>query len=157
MKIQKKVIAFSMIFILSLFVFTACDTSKTALTAEQFSEQMSQSGYETADVTEQFSEEKAVESVTLAINENYQIEFFVLSSNEIATSSFEKNKTDFEAIETNSSSYKSISGNNYIYYYRTTDDLFCLVSQVENTMIYVLTDKMYADEIKETIKHLGYI
>lgn len=157
MKIQKKVIVFSMIFILSLFVFTACDTSKTALTAEQFSEQISQLEYETADVTEQFSKEETVESVTLAINENYQIEFFVFSSNDISVSSFETNKADFEAIKTNSSSYKSISGNNYIYYYRTTDDQFCLVSQVENTMIYVLTNKEYAKEIKETVKNLGYI
>ena len=157
MNIQKKLIAFCIIFVLSLFVFTACDTSKAALTAEQFSEQMSQLGYETADATEQFSKEEAVQSVTLAMNENYQIEFFVFSSNDIAASSFKTNKTDFEEIESNSSSYKSISGNNYIYYYRTTDDLFCLVSQVENTMIYVLTDKTHAKEIKETVKNLGYI
>lgn len=128
-----------MIFILSLFVFTACDTSKTALKAEQF------------------SKKETVESVTLVINKNYQIEFFVFSSNDIAVSSFETNKTDFEVIETNSSSYKSISGNNYIYYYRTTDNEFCFVSQVENTMIYILTNKEYAKEIKETVKNLGYI
>lgn len=136
-------------------LLTACG-SKTALTNDQFAEKMEAAGYQIVDATDQFGEGE-VEAVTLAIKDDvYQIEFYVLPSNDQAVSAFNGNKSDFEQMKTSGSSTGEVSLGNYSYYGLTTDEGYYVVSRIDNTMIFINTSSEYKDEIKDVVKELGY-
>ncbi len=140
--------------VIALFL-TACG-SKTALTNNQFIEKMESAGYQTVDAANQFGEGE-VEAVSLAIKEGkYQIEFYVLPSNDQAVSAFNGNKSDFEQMKGNGASSGELSGSNYNYYGLSTDEGYYVVSRVDNTMIFINTSAQYKDEIKEILKEIGY-
>ncbi|NLL78391.1 MAG: hypothetical protein GX234_00995 [Clostridiales bacterium] len=135
---------------------TACGKSKTPITAADFTNQMESAGFDIQDATGQFAEGE-VESVTLAMCENYQLEFYVLPSKEQAAGAYEQNRTSFENVQGAKSSHVSVTLGNYGYYYRVVDDRVFLISYIDNTLLYCVADSAYADEIKEYAKEAGYL
>jgi hypothetical protein len=151
---MKSKIFFVYVIAAALFL-TACG-SKTALTNEQFLARMEAAGYQTADATDQFGE-GLVEAVSLAIKEDkYQIEFYVLPSEDRAIASFNTNRDDFEMMKSSGSSSGETNIGNHNYYGLTTKEGYYVVSRIGNTMIYVESPVEYKDEIKAVLKDLGY-
>lgn len=142
------------VLVIGLFL-TACG-SKTALTNDQFIEKMEAAGYQIVDASNQFGEGD-VEAVTLAMmDEKYQIEFYVLPSNDQTVGAFNNNKSSFEQMKGSGASTSEVNLGNYNYYGLSTGEGYYVVSRIDNTMIFINASAEYKDEIKEVLKELGY-
>jgi len=137
-------------------VLVLCGCSKKeAITADVFKSKMEDLGYKITDATGQF-QGQAVESVQLALKDDYQIEFYVVPSVEQAESAYNQNKSNIKNIETSSTTMKSLEVKNYSYYSMTSKEKYYVVSRVDNTFIYVAAKVEYKDEISDIISELGY-
>lgn len=134
----------------------ACSMTKTAMTASDFGSRAKEAGFELVDAAQQF-EEGTVESVTLAVKTEYQMEFYVLPSEDQTKSAFAANQAKFESAKGSAASTKSVSMGNYSYYYQTTQESFYLVSRVDDTMLYCVADAQYKDAILDLVKKWGYV
>jgi hypothetical protein len=144
------------LYVLAAALFLTACGSKTALTNEQFIEKMESAGYLIADATNQFAEGN-VETVTLAMKDGvYQIEFYVLPSDDRAVAAFNASKNDFEQMKGSGSSTGEVNIGNHNYYGLSTGEGYYVVSRIDNTMIYINASAEYKDEIKDILKELGY-
>lgn len=148
---RKKTVLWAMIALLCL---TSCK-KREAVSAEVFNRTMEEQGYEIADATNQIQTEY-VEAISLAQKDGYQIEFYVFSDAKAAFSVFGQNKSLFEEYKGAGSFELSKDIGNYHFYSLTTNGMYYLLSQVDNTMCYVVADAEYKAEIADIIKFLGY-
>lgn len=139
-------------------MFTGCQTSKTAITADDFKSLATEKGLQYSDATAQFSDYGFIDEVTIAHPEDisYQIEFYVFSDTSNAQSFFAENKGNFEAVKGSSYSENSASGQNYSSYKLNTADKYMFVEYVANTAVFVNTDKENKSAIDEFIKAIKY-
>ncbi|PRR79712.1 hypothetical protein [Clostridium vincentii] len=137
-----------------LLVLSGC-SKKEAVTADGFKSTMEDAGYTITDSTKQF-EGQPVDSVQLAVKDEYQIEFFVVPTVDQAQNAYNQNKSNFEKAETSSSLMKSVEMKNFSYYAMTSGGIYYVVSRVDNTFIYVHAPEIYKDEISDIISELGY-
>ena len=138
---------------LALVLFMAGCSDKTPATLDDFKDALEKAGYHIVDASDQFDKGVA-KSVTVAVKDNGQVEFFMLSSEDNAIASFETNKNKLEAKNGGASS--SASSGNHAYYNLTKDGLFYSVSRVGDTMIYVETPEAQKDAVSELMDSLGY-
>lgn len=131
---------------------------KEALTAQDFNSLMEENGYSIVNVKEQFAEYDYISEAYLAIdkNRNYQIEFYIIASPDIAAQFFESNKAIFESSKGNVSSQSDVSAGNYSKYTLSSEGQYKYICRIENTVIYADTDEGYKQEVKEITKKLGY-
>lgn len=134
------------------FLFAGC-SAKTPVTLDEFKQTMQKAGYSIHDVTAQYGE--IAQSVTVARKDNYQVEFFVLKSDEDAAASFASNKNRLEPME-GGNVKTSVTASNYSSYNLTTKDQFYGVYRVGHTMIYLRVPKEQKDAVSELVKALGY-
>ncbi|MDO4749127.1 MAG: hypothetical protein Q4A12_08145 [Eubacteriales bacterium] len=154
MKIINKFVAVTLIFIM-IVLLTACG-NKTPKTADEFTSFMESKGFTVADSTLFAQTIITADTVLTALNDNYEIDFYVLSSDTGASSLFELNKSAFESDGSTVSETTNISSDNYNYYDNISDTGFRLTARVDNTVLYCYTDAEYKDEIIDIITELGY-
>lgn len=152
---MKKKIIFGLLCLVAIVTLTGC-SKKTVLTTEDFISKSEANGYQTVDVKTQFSEYDELKSATLAMNDNYQVEFYVLDNETNAKSMFDTNKATFEDYKTSSNAESSVSLKNYSTYSLTTGGYYMYLSRVDNTLIYLRVEAKYKDEVKSFVKALGY-
>ena len=138
---------------LALTLVMAGCSDKTPATLDDFKGAMEKAGYHIVDAGDQFDKSIA-KSVTVAVKDNGQVEFFMLTSEDNAIASFETNKSKLEA--KNGSARSSVSAGNHASYNLTKDGLYYSVSRIGETMIYVETPEAQKDEVSELVDSLGY-
>lgn len=143
---------------LMMTMFTGCKVKKEAITTADFKSLAAGNELQCTDATAQFAEYGVVEEVTIAHTEDvsYKIEFYVFIDNANAQSFFTTNKGDFESVKSNPSSNTSFSGQNYASYALTSGDKYMFVEYVDNTAVFVNTDKANKSTIEEFVKAMGY-
>jgi len=151
---MKKRILGVLLVVSMLLILCGC-SKKDPITADSFKLTMEDLGYKITDATGQFAGQP-VDSVQLALKDDYQIEFYVVSSVDQAQSAYNQNKTNIENVKTSSSSMKSIELKNYSYYSVTTGEKYYVVSRVDNTFIYIAAPVKDKDEISDIVSKLGY-
>lgn len=154
--LEKKKLLLIAALLFSVLMLVSCGKPKTAISDANFKKAMDKLGFYMEDAAYQF-EEGEVESVTLASNGDYQIEFYVLPSAEQAKSAFLHNKSIFEEDAGNISSHFSASLENYNIYTQASNNKYYAVSTVDNTMMYCVADLDYKAEITAIIKEFGYL
>ncbi len=129
--------------------------SRNALTTDAFSQIMEEKDFTVLDVTEHIKVDY-VESVRLAIAEDYQIEFYTFTNKDAAASVWEQNRSVFEekADEASVRVTKNIA--NYSFFSLDSAGLYRMVARIDNTMLYVVADERHKAEITALIKELGY-
>jgi len=146
-------------FIILLVLLTVavwgCGGTKTPLTADEFTAKMAEAGFEIMDAYDQF-EEGTVEVALVAGNNNYQIEFYIVPTEDQAISAFNQNKSTFEDAKGNSSSNTSVNFAHYGAYKMTSGGMYYVISRIDNTFIYVVTDVENKESLNEILKALGY-
>ncbi len=154
MKRFHKFAALAMMMVM-LVGLTAC-SKKTAISVEEFNDILESKGCTIEDATGQLAPE-SITAISLALSDDYQIEFYEFVDNETATAVFLENKTIFEG-HTGSGASAEITKNimNYSYYSVSTSSTFYMLAQIDNTMLFVEADVAYKDEIVEIVKELGY-
>ena len=151
-----KKIFYSIICIVALFSLTACG-NKTAITTDKFKTEASNEGYLVADVTSQYSSYGYVNEATVARNNaGWQVEFYVLSGKEYATSMFNTNKATFETYKETGFTESTSSVGNYEKYSLTSGGYYMYLCRVDNTFLYLRVEENYKDDAKAFIKKLGY-
>lgn len=139
-----------------ILLLAGCSNSnKNAITNEVFTEEMKAIGLNIVDATNQFGIGD-VDSVTIAEGSGYQIEFYVVPSNDQAINAFNENKTNFEALKGSLSTSMTKDIGNNAFYSLTTEDMYYFVSRIDNTFIYVEAPKTSKDDIDKAVKTIGY-
>ena len=152
---KKKGLLFGALCLVMLFLVTGCG-KKTAITTSEFNSKAEKAGYQTTDITAQYSSYKHVKEATIAKNDNYQVEFYVITSEEEAKGMYETNKSDFENSKGSSSSYSSVELGNYSTYAQTSSGKYKYIARVDSTLLYIDVDEKYKDDVKKFVKELGY-
>lgn len=124
----KKLISIILVTVLSTLCFTGCNPlkNKKETTVEKFTDVLKEMGYDVQDATDQLEGAEEIESVTIALNEDYQIELYIFKSAKEAKEGYSNIKKTFDDEIANSSKSlkKSASLKNYSYYKVTTDDTY---------------------------------
>ena len=152
---KKRGILLAVVCLLVLFVTTGC-MNKKAITTSEFKTKMKDKGFTIVDVLEQFSEYQYVKEATVAKNDDYQLEFYVLSDDERANYMFNTNKQIFQNSKGSSSFETKNKMGNYENYSLTSVGYYMYVSRVNNTLIYLKVNESKKDAVIEIIKDLGY-
>jgi len=144
----------------AMLTFTACGKTRKAITALEFEMEMEERGFAIYDVSANVAAdagEEALKTAIIAMNDSYQIDFYVLHSVEEAKGLFELNKSIFEEGKTGTATDEvSISEKNYNVYGVVDGDNYHYISYTDDTMILFTVASTYADEVKEIITELGY-
>ena len=113
--------------------------NKEPITGEQFKIKMQNLNYFVQDATSQFEEYDYVKEVYISAQKEleYQIEFYELNTEQDAISSYNINKSKFEAKKSSTSTYTEVALGNNSKYTLTSNGQYMVVSRIENTFIYV--------------------
>ena len=146
--------AFSFGLILALCLLVGC-SAKTPLTAEEFTDLMEQAGYQIYDGS---VENQGVMVFLPAVDpdDRFDIEFYVFYSSETAEYAFDGIKAGLKSQNGVWYMTTDIAAANYSRYSGTQNDIYYIVSRIDNTIIYVMTEAENKNEVNETLKTLGY-
>mgnify|MGYP004662872861 CR=1 FL=1 len=153
---KKKFTIAVVISVLTLFILTGCGNKKAA-TVETFEQVSKEHGNEIVDITDQYQKYENIEKAIISKNtDNWNVEFYILNSNDSASSMFNLNKETFEEESEGASSQTSASFGNYETYTLTTGDYYMHLCRIDNTFLYVKVKKENKDAVKKLVKDLGY-
>lgn len=153
---KKKTILWGILSVLVIFMTTGCG-KKDVLTTDSFSSISKNNDCAIYDISEQYAVYEEIEEATVALNDDgWQIEFYVLTDSEEASSMFLTNKTTFESYKSNSSAELKTAMGNYETYALTSGGYYMYVSRVDNTLLYLRVDDKYKDTVKSLVEELGY-
>ena len=152
----------AMLLLLSMMltVLTGC-VKKTPVTTADFMAKAGESGLQCVDVKEQFADYDFIQEATIAAASDlsYQLEFYVFtdsSHSSQARSFYTNNRTNFDMNKGNVYTDTSKEGANYARYALNAGDRYMFVAYVENTVLYVDTDKTHKDDVNAIIDALKY-
>lgn len=143
---------------------SGCGLKKTAITAEEFSSKMEDEGYQMVDITNQYEE---VENALLAMNldDGYKIEYYDMADEDSARTAYNQTANKFDKKYNVKMMSMNLTFNHSQSFYFTGQgkdadgnklESYVHISRVDDTMILVVADKEYRDDIKAIIKELGY-
>ena len=150
---KKKLCLFGILFF-TIIILCGCGNKK-AITTRDFKNITEQSGLDTYDAMDQVVGE-SIKEVTLAYNDDYKLEFYVLDSSVSAKNMYEHNKNIFEGRKSGISKYISTDIGNSSTYMLESGGYYMYLSRIDNTLLYVDVMDIYKDKIKEIVKDLGY-
>lgn len=143
---------------------SGCGLKKTAITADEFSSKMEDEGYQMVDITNQYEE---VENALLAMNldDGYKIEYYNFADEDSARTAYNQTANKFDKKYNVKMMSMNLTFNHSQSFYFTGQgkdadgnklESYVHISRVDDTMILVVADKEYRDDIKAIIKELGY-
>ncbi|MBE5954645.1 MAG: hypothetical protein E7257_10930 [Lachnospiraceae bacterium] len=155
----KIVLLISLVLLIAAVVvfFVVVDMEKKSITAGEFYDEMEEEGYVMVDVTSQYAS-YGIDEAYLAVkpNQEYQIEFYELSSVSKAESMFESNKDYFKDRAGSKRVTSSYGFGNYDIYSLTSNGDFMYLCRIDNTLLYIDVDDSYKKEVQEIIDELDY-
>ncbi len=155
----KIVLLISLVLVIAAVVifFVVIDKEKEYMSADEFYEEMEDEGYVMVDITAQYAS-YGIDEAYLAVkpNQEYQIEFYELSSISKAESMFESNKENFKDRAGSKRVTSSYGFGNYDIYSLTSNGDFMYLCRIDNTLLYIDVDDSYKNEVKEIIDELEY-
>lgn len=137
-----------------LLTLTGCG-DKTATSTSDFTSTMEGKDFTVQDATDQF-EKDVVEEVTIALNENYQIEFYNTPDESKAISAFNHNKGTFESASSSGKVETNVSIGNHSKYTLKSGGQYMVISRIDDTFIYLNVDEKYESEIDDILDDLDY-
>lgn len=151
---------FSCLIILSFFLLLcSCSVNKVAKTSEEFLDFFSNEdlNYYVENITNQF-ENDDIQSVIIAVKleKEYQIEFLEFNTIEKAMQVYKETKEKIDKLVTNSKGSKEINYENANKYSKKNEDIYSIVSRIDNTIVYSKCSIDDMQEIGNIIKDLGY-
>lgn len=148
----------AIIFISAVMLMCAlCGCSpKTAIDTETFTKTMEAEGFTVTDITNEVETNDVATAVLIAANDNYQIEFYVLTDTDTGEGVFYNNKQLFDDDHSAKMLSSEITSKEHNYYAFNADGNFHMIARVDNTMLWCEAAKEYKDDIVELVKTLGY-
>lgn len=142
----------------SVITNNSVSNGKVAITADKFTETLELKGFEVVDSTSAFNTQydPDVKKGCLARTTDYKIEFYELNNEADALYMYNGNKTKFESQKGGTSSYSTISLDNYNVCSLTTNGKYRYICRVNNTFMYVDVPQEYMNDVKTIMNELGY-
>ena len=138
-----------------MIILTGC--SKNSLTTADFKTIAEKKGFMLTDVTNEYKSANFVQEGTVAESvDGWQIEFYILDSEENAINMFNINKDDFEKNKSEAFVSKSSHSSNYSKYSLTSDEYYMYIVRIDNTFLYTKVMIEYKESAKKLIQNLGY-
>ena len=141
--------------VLGLVLVCLWGCSKSPVTVDDFKKTMEKAGYTIFEASGQFDRSIA-ESVTVARKEGYQIEFFLLTSEENAISSFNSNVDKLDKKQGDITVKTSTSVSNHSTYALRMNDRFYKVSRIGRTMIFLNVPQEQKNAVSDLLESMGY-
>ena len=145
------IIAFLSVAILAL---VGCG-NKTALTPDQFKSEMTKNQFQVQDATAQFAGQP-VKQVYIALNGNWQIEFYQMNSESDAQTAFSVNKRNFEKAKSSVAVTTEENVGNVNRYTQTSNGKYSVISRIGDTFVYLNAEEKYKADAGSILKDLGY-
>ena len=92
----------------------------------------------------------------IAQKDDYQIEFYKLSSEENAVNMYDTNKAKFETQKGNNATSTNANMKNYSTYSLNSNGKYKYISRIDDTFVYVDVDENNKEAIRDIIKEIGY-
>lgn len=152
------IILIVLIFAVGFMTYSVITKEKESMSAEQFKNFMEEKEYVIYDATSQYNEYEYIEKVYIAttIDNEYKIEYYVLSDNESAKYFYSINKNIFENSKSTSVVETNNTISNYSKYTLNSNDKYMVISRINNTAIYVNANEEYKNVIKDLLKEINY-
>lgn len=147
-----KVLSKVLLVLAILFTLTACG-KKEEITANDFNQIMREEGFYVTDISDDM-EDTNISNVYTANNKEFQIEFYVFKSNDIAKQAYESNKDMF--VQNKDYEGKEKSDDDYNEYTQETEDYYNVLKRVGKTLLYASVNVDYKGDVKSAINKLGY-
>lgn len=147
-----KVLSKVLLVLAILFTLTACG-KKEEITANDFNQIMREEGFYVTDISDEM-EDTNISNVYTANNKEFQIEFYVFKSNDIAKQAYESNKDMF--VQNKDYEGKEKSDDDYNEYTQETEDYYNVLKRVGKTLLYASVNVDYKVDVKSAINKLGY-
>lgn len=138
-------------------IFSVLNKEKTPISSEEFKSIMEGKSFTIIDVTQQFVQYKDyMLEAYIAQKDDYQIEFYKLSSGENAVNMYETNKAKFETQKGNNATSTNANMKNYSTYSLNSNGKYKYISRIDDTFVYVDVDENNKEAIRDIIKEIGY-
>ncbi len=147
-----KVLSKVLLVLAILLTLTACG-KKEEITANDFNQIMREEGFYVTDISDEM-EDTNISNVYTANNKEFQIEFYVFKSNDIAKQAYESNKDMF--VQNKDYEGKEKSDDDYNEYTQETEDYYNVLKRVGKTLLYASVNVDYKGDVKSAINKLGY-
>lgn len=147
-----KVLSKVLLVLAILLTLTACG-KKEEITANDFNQIMREEGFYVTDISDDM-EDTNISNVYTANNKEFQIEFYVFKSNDIAKQAYESNKDMF--VQNKDYEGKEKSDDDYNEYTQETEDYYNVLKRVGKTLLYASVNVDYKGDVKSAINKLGY-
>ncbi|HIU40333.1 MAG TPA: hypothetical protein IAB68_03450 [Candidatus Aphodocola excrementigallinarum] len=147
-----KVLSKVLLVLATLFTLTACG-KKEEITVNDFNQIMREEGFYVTDISDEM-EDTNISNVYTANNKEFQIEFYVFKSNDIAKQAYESNKDMF--VQNKDYEGKEKSDDDYNEYTQETEDYYNVLKRVGKTLLYASVNVDYKGDVKSAINKLGY-
>lgn len=146
-----KVISF---IIVSFLLVLSIDAFRTALSTEEFTSRMEQSGFNVEDRTNLFDQ---VEAHLVADHGAFYIEFMIYETTTEARSAFSQFRSNLENLGGIVSGSWNGTGFNSWYTQTTSEGYYAKMSRIQNTIILIYTTTEYENDVAEVWEMLGQI
>lgn len=142
--------------IISIMLLTAGCGKKEMVNINVFSAILNNNGFNIIDLSEQYQTNSKIENVLVAKNNNYQVEFFVLSDIISAQDLYNKNLNNIQNARLSIDRQTKLEGDNYLKSTITANNYYFVLSQVDNTFVYIVAPSNNQEEIDDILKELNY-
>lgn len=144
-----------LLIILLLLLLTGC--KKETITSDKFISTFKEYGFIVKNNISEYEKYDYMQETYIAASKDlsYQIEFFVFVDSEYAQKFYIINKDEL-ALNSFQAMVNEKNGSNYHRYEIMNDSNYALISQIDNTIIYVNTSEYYQEELQDFIQDIGY-
>lgn len=151
---HKNIVKVVGVFVIGCLFLTGCGNKKS-ITSETFQKQMEKKQYTVQDVTAAYDEETTSKAL-IAVNTDFQVEFYTLKNDKGANSSYDFNKSRVAIQKIKGAKEKEEKKANYIRYTLETSKVYTVISKIDKTVLYVSTDIKYKKDVDAILKDLNY-
>jgi len=140
--------------IIMILLLSACGM-KSVLHEKEFKEFFKDKEYVIMDVDDKIESNNIINAiVSIKDDDSYKIEYYLFKDTSSAKVVYYNNR---DAIKENFNGIsKEITGKNYEKFSFSNDESFKVVERVEDTLIFINTEKKYKNEIERLLESMGY-
>jgi len=135
------------------FISCGCG-EKEILTPNAFSAILKNRDFQIVDLSEQYKNNKKINTVVIGKNKDYQIEYFIMKNEEDAINLFEENIKYIK--DNNAVSETKKEGTNYQKNIFISKQKYYAIVKVAHTFLYAEADVDNIEEIDEVLEEMNY-
>lgn len=146
------------ILFLFLIIISISGCNKRNINMDKFTKIMKKNGYSVSNITDKYKSISQLKEAATSINESekWQIDFYILDSNESAEKIYNNNVDTFKYLKNDDDKETIKTDKNFSRYSLISDNSYGVVAIIDNTMVYVSASNSSKDKVDNILKEIGY-